>query len=190
MAFPSSFYRDMMREALSSINGYLFFKVSRGYYEGRQALPSLGPKMVTKKATHWRLALAALIAEREYQQLAFKVEIAGRTLNSFTTHPLDGSLPVKRLSGVSNLGLRSREVAQLLHNDRLSQESSLPAGLSGVGHLKKIRRSLSGGVCAEGMTPDHGTGTGGNRLKSFILKSNCSYQKHSTSPAKKLGGPS
>ncbi len=90
MAFPSSFYRDMMREALSSINGYLFFKVSRGYYEGRQALPSLGPKMVTKKATHWRLALAALIAEREYQQLAFKVEIAGRTLNSFTTHPLAG----------------------------------------------------------------------------------------------------
>ena len=124
-----------------------------------------GSRSVTKKATHWLLAQPAQIAESFRQQLAFRVEIAGRTLTSFTTDPLDGSLPAERFSGVSNLGLRSREGAQLLHNGRFSQEPALPAGLSGVGNLKKIRQLPPGGVCAEGITPNHGTGARDNRLK-------------------------
>jgi len=124
-----------------------------------------GPHEVTKKATHWLLARPAWIAESFRQQLAFEVEIAGRTLTSFTTDPLDGSLPVERFSGVSNLGLRSREGVQFLHNGRSSQGSALPAGLSGVGNLKKIRQLSPGGVCAEGITPNHGTGPRANRLK-------------------------
>lgn len=79
-------------------------------------LKQSGAVLVTKKATHWLLTDRAFIADSIRQQLAFEVEIAGRALTSFRTDPLDGPLPAERFSGVSNLGLRSREGAQFLHN--------------------------------------------------------------------------